>query len=89
VDIVLAIESNLPMVALDEDQFKQILLNLLNNSIDALEHSRHKRIGVEAVRQGNRIVLHFEDSGPGFSRRDKAFDPFLHHQAGGKAPDWA
>jgi signal transduction histidine kinase len=84
VDIVLAIEANLPMVALDEDQFKQILLNLLNNSIDALEQSRYKRISVEAVRQGNRIVLHFEDSGPGFLDVNKAFDPFYTTKPVGK-----
>ncbi len=84
VDIIVAIEANLPMVALDEDQFKQILLNLLNNSIDALEQSREKRISVEAVRQGNRIVLHFEDTGPGFLDVNKAFDPFYTTKPVGK-----
>src|SRR5205807_6286955 len=40
VDVQVQIEPDLPPVALDEDHFKQILLNLLNNSIDALESVR-------------------------------------------------
>lgn len=84
VDIVLDIEPELPMVALDEDQFKQILLNLLNNSIDALEHSGRKRIYVEAVRHGERVVMRFEDSGPGFIDVNRAFDPFYTTKPVGK-----
>jgi two-component system NtrC family sensor kinase len=84
VDVVLDIERGLPMVALDEDQFKQILLNLLNNSIDALEHSHRKRIFVEAVRHGERVVLRFEDSGPGFIDVNRAFDPFYTTKPVGK-----
>jgi two-component system NtrC family sensor kinase len=45
IEIQLQIEPGLPQVALDEDQFKQILLNLLNNSIDALEGFSRKPVG--------------------------------------------
>src|SRR6476620_9860601 len=48
IEVQVQIEPNLPHVALDEDQFKQILLNLLNNSIDALEGKSAKRIRIEA-----------------------------------------
>ncbi|HWZ44436.1 MAG TPA: HAMP domain-containing sensor histidine kinase [Candidatus Saccharimonadales bacterium] len=84
VDIVLDIEAGLPMVALDEDQFKQILLNLLNNSIDAMEHLSRKRIYVEAARHGERVVMRFEDSGPGFADVNRAFDPFYTTKPVGK-----
>jgi len=80
----LQIEANLPPVALDEDQFKQILLNLLNNSIDALEGSDYKRIRIEATRRGERVVLCFDDSGPGFSDMNRAFDPFYTTKPVGK-----
>jgi len=71
------IEHNLPSVALDEDQFKQILLNLLNNSIDALEHASRKRIHIEASHMGDRVLVRFDDTGPGFADLNRAFDPFF------------
>src|SRR5262249_43150616 len=76
VNVELHVEQGLPQVALDEDQFKQILINLLNNSIDALESVREKRIRVEALRRGDRVILCFDDSGPGFVDTSRVFDPF-------------
>jgi two-component system, NtrC family, sensor kinase len=84
VSVEVNVESGLPQVALDEDQFKQILINLLNNSIDALETMREKRIRVEASRRGDRVILCFEDSGPGFSNTSRAFDPFYTTKPVGK-----
>lgn len=78
------IEHNLPSVALDEDQFKQILLNLLNNSIDALEHASRKRIHIEASHMGDRVLLRFDDTGPGFADLNRAFDPFFTTKPVGK-----
>lgn len=84
VQVKLEIEQHLPQVALDEDQFKQILLNLLNNSIDALEFAAHKNIRIEAVRQGDRVYVRFEDTGPGFADVNRAFDPFYTTKPVGK-----
>ena len=84
VDVQMEIEPDLPQVALDEDQFKQILLNLLNNSIDALEFSRQKQIRIGAVRQGDRVFVRFEDTGPGFADVNRAFDPFYTTKPVGK-----
>jgi two-component system NtrC family sensor kinase len=77
-------EHDLPAVALDEDQFKQILLNLLNNSIDALEPVSRKRIHIEASRMGERVIVRFDDTGPGFSDVNRAFDPFYTTKPVGK-----
>src|SRR5262249_27579011 len=84
VDVQLQIEPHLPPIALDEDQFKQILLNLLNNSIDALEGCPDKSIRVEATRPGERVVVCFDDSGPGFSDMNRVFDPFYTTKPVGK-----
>jgi signal transduction histidine kinase len=78
------IEHHLPPVAVDEDQFKQILLNLLNNSIDALEHASRKRIHIEASHIGDRVLVRFDDTGPGFSDLNRAFDPFFTTKPVGK-----
>ena len=84
IEIQVQIEPRLPHVALDEDQFKQILLNLLNNSIDALEGSPASRIRIEASYSNGRVVLRFDDNGPGFGDVSRVFDPFYTTKPVGK-----
>ncbi len=84
VEVHLQIEPDLPPVAVDEDQFKQILLNLLNNSIDALESAVEKRISIEALRRDSRIIVHFDDTGNGFTDTNRVFDPFYTTKPVGK-----
>lgn len=78
------IEPSLPPLAISEDELKQILLNLLNNSCDALEESRERSIRIHAKKRGGRIVFGFDDSGPGFLDLNRAFDPFYTTKAVGK-----
>jgi two-component system, NtrC family, sensor kinase len=84
IELQIQIEPELPHVALDEDQFKQILLNLLNNSIDAMEGNARKRIRIDARRSGSRVTLQFDDNGPGFSDVNRVFDPFYTTKPVGK-----
>ena len=84
VELKVHIEPDLPPVALDEDQFKQILLNLLNNSIDALEGRRRRAIEIAAFKRGDRILVHFDDNGPGFRDPNRVFDPFYTTKPVGK-----
>ncbi len=77
IEVQIHIESNLPPVAVDEDQFKQILLNLLNNSIDALDGNPKKKISIDASCRNERITMLFDDNGHGFSDVNRAFDPFF------------
>jgi signal transduction histidine kinase len=84
IEIQLQIEPGLPPVALDEDQFKQILLNLLNNSIDALEGFSRKRIRIEASCNNGRVMLCFDDNGNGFTNLNRVFDPFYTTKPVGK-----
>jgi two-component system, NtrC family, sensor kinase len=84
VELKVQVEPDLPLVAVDEDQFKQILLNLLNNSMDALEGQRDKKIQIRALRSGDRVTLHFDDNGPGFRDPNRVFDPFYTTKPVGK-----
>src|SRR5262249_12919295 len=84
VDVKVSVAPDLPQVALDEDQFKQILLNLLNNSMDAMEGRRQKRIRIEAVLREDRVVMSFDDNGPGFVDTNRIFDPFFTTKPVGK-----
>jgi two-component system, NtrC family, sensor kinase len=84
-EILADIRSDLPRVAVDEDQFKQILLNLVNNSIDAVETvAGPKRITVRAFARGNRAIVEVEDTGPGFNDLNRALDPFYTTKPVGK-----
>jgi two-component system NtrC family sensor kinase len=84
IDVQVQIEPDLPHVALDEDQFKQILLNLLNNSIDALDGNSRKRIRIEASCNNGRVTLRFDDNGNGFTDVNRVFDPFYTTKPVGK-----
>jgi two-component system NtrC family sensor kinase len=84
-EIEVDIKSNLPRVAIDEDQFKQIVLNLINNAIDAVESmTGPKKIAVRALLHGNRAIIEVEDTGPGFSDLNRALDPFYTTKPVGK-----
>jgi signal transduction histidine kinase len=77
VTIDLELAPELPLLAVNEDEIKQLLLNLLNNSCDALESvPANRKIAVKARQKGNRAVIEVEDTGPGFANLSRALDPF-------------
>jgi len=85
VQIEIAVEPNLASLAIDEDEIKQILLNLVNNSSDALDGTvGEKRIWVRAYQSGARAILEVEDTGPGFMDLNRALDPFYTTKPVGK-----
>jgi two-component system, LuxR family, sensor kinase FixL len=75
------LEINLAPVPLtilgDPDQLKQVFLNLLQNSVDAITETG--RICVSSRMTGVQAQIIFEDTGPGIPEdlRDKIFDPFF------------
>jgi two-component system, NtrC family, sensor kinase len=86
VRVELDIAPDLPFLAVSEDEIKQILLNLLNNSSDALESmaSSGKQISIRACQHGSRAVIEVEDTGPGFGNLSRALDPFYTTKPAGK-----
>jgi signal transduction histidine kinase len=85
VRVELDIAADLPSLAVNEDEIKQILLNLFNNSSDALEGmAADKRIRIRAYRSGPRAVIEMEDTGPGFGNLNRALDPFYTTKPVGK-----
>ena len=75
---------DLPRISIGEDELKQVLLNILNNAIDAVEESAQRSVSISATRQGDRVFIRFDDSGPGFSDLNRAFDPFFTTKPVGK-----
>jgi two-component system NtrC family sensor kinase len=85
VRVVLDIAPDFPLLAVNEDEIKQILLNLFNNSSDALEGmAGSKQISIRAYQRGPRAVIEVEDSGPGFDNLNRALDPFYTTKPVGK-----
>ncbi len=78
------VPATLPKVDADENQLKQVFLNVLSNALDAVETAPEKRITIEAQAQGDRVLLTFADSGPGFSDLNRVFDPFFTTKPVGK-----
>jgi two-component system NtrC family sensor kinase len=79
------IARDLPFLAVNEDEIKQILLNLFNNSSDALEEmAGSKQISIRAYQSGSRAVIEVEDTGPGFGNLNRALDPFYTTKPVGK-----
>ncbi len=73
----------LPSVNIDEHQFYHALLNLINNSINAIEQKGE--IFIQTTHIDSNIVITVEDTGTGipFELKDRIFDPFYTTKAKG------
>jgi signal transduction histidine kinase len=74
--------AELPRALIDPDQFRQVLINLLTNSVEALGGHGNVRIslGIEVVEEGRRmVVVKVQDNGLGIPEtiRDRIFEPFV------------
>ncbi|KAF2338463.1 sensor histidine kinase [Flavobacterium tistrianum] len=67
------------LINVDSQQLEQVLINLLTNSINALENSNLKQISISAEAKNNRIFIKVSDSGKGIEKEieDKIFLPFF------------
>ncbi len=77
VEIVTEIEGGLPHVAVDAEELKQVLFNVFNNALDAVQSSLQKKITIQVRRAGDRVMMRVFDTGPGFADLDHVFDPFF------------
>ncbi len=67
----------LPDVEVDPDAFRQVLLNLMNNAVEAMPRGGELRVSTRLV--VDRIALTVSDSGVGMDAgtRDRVFSPFF------------
>jgi len=70
---------------IDKVQIQQLLLNLMRNSVEALEGAVARRLDLLTTRNGDRIELRVSDSGPGLPAavRARLFQPFVTTKAEG------
>jgi two-component system, NtrC family, nitrogen regulation sensor histidine kinase NtrY len=83
VSVALALSPELPQIEADAGRLRQVLHNLLRNSIEAMEHQDEARVEI-ATRQvpgavPDTVEIKVTDNGPGFSGDivHQAFDPYV------------
>ena len=86
VEVTTDFAPDLPGVVVDENLLKQVFLNIVNNSLEALKTISGGRIRVEASQSDQRVQIRFSDNGTGFSNPDRVFDPFFTTKDPGKGP---
>lgn len=79
-----AVEEALPTIVADRDQLMQVMINLIVNSLHAMDQGGTLRL--VAARTGDRVLLEIADTGQGMPPDvlAKAFDPFFTTKEFGK-----
>ncbi len=66
-------------VLCDEIEMEQVLVNLINNAVDAVKSLSEKWVRIQLQEVGGRVILRISDSGPRISSeiQQKLFQPFF------------
>jgi two-component system NtrC family sensor kinase len=86
VEVQARMPEHLPKVLGEESLLTQVLLHVLSNALDALEHAPVRRVVFEATPAGQVVVLRIYDTGPGFADLQRVFDPFYTTKGPAKGP---
>jgi signal transduction histidine kinase len=72
------------VVSADPSEMTQVLLNLITNAMDAVEHIAGGEVRISGDSSGDGVELFVEDNGCGMSPdvRDRAFEPFFSARRG-------
>jgi signal transduction histidine kinase len=75
----------LPLITVDREQIKQVILNLLLNAVQAMPKGGHLTLSGQVSESDHWIRLSVQDSGIGIPEEDlkKLFDPFFSTKEGG------
>jgi len=81
VTVRLQAAARLPTVLVDKIQIQQVIVNLMRNAIEAMEHSSRRELTItaELAASTHQIVVRVVDSGPGLAPAvaERLFQPFV------------
>lgn len=83
IELVTAFDNYLPRIDLDADYFKQALLNIIKNAINAME--KGGKLTFSALLDGNYVLFKIADTGTGIpeEKLSKIFEPYFTTKANG------
>jgi two-component system sensor histidine kinase HydH len=83
VEILVEVEPDLPLIAVDSVRLTQALLNIVINGIQAINGSG--QVKVSAAKSGDTMLLRVQDTGPGIPAGEMSdiFDPYYTTKAEG------
>jgi signal transduction histidine kinase len=79
IEIVNAVPEDLPIPSIDKEQFRQVLINLVQNAVEATSTRGKGKVTVSAARSSGGWRLVIEDDGPGMPADvvKKVFEPLF------------
>jgi len=79
------LDQSLPLIPISSTEFQQVLLNLINNAMDAMEKTGGK-LDIGTRLQNDDIIITLADTGPGIPEVNlsRIFDPFFTTKPVGK-----
>jgi two-component system, NtrC family, sensor kinase len=85
VSVNTVLDQSLPLIPISSTEFQQVLLNLINNAMDAMEKTGGK-LDIGTRRQNDDIIITLADTGPGIPEVNlsRIFDPFFTTKPVGK-----
>ncbi len=75
-----------PIIKADEDQIKQVFLNIINNACEAMEDRQNKKIEIRIYKVNDQLAVDISDNGCGIPKENmsKLFTPFFSTKKIGK-----
>lgn len=79
IKIHIIIPDNPPLVVLDKEHFKRVIINIFDNAIHAMSNSGNIYVNVEFDVPLNKAIISIADDGPGIKNedKDKLFLPYF------------
>ena len=78
-DIQVSVQDNEPAAAIDPEQFKRVIINIVENAIQAMQNKGKIEIAIRHDISSNRMYIAIADNGPGIRKedKDKLFLPYF------------
>lgn len=80
IKLTTSLNNNLPNIYIDRDQLRQLFLNIINNSYQAMKDiKREKTLTIKSFMENSSIKIEIADNGIGIASENlsKIFDPFF------------
>jgi two-component system NtrC family sensor kinase len=79
IEMVWMLDPDLPAIQSDASQIQQVILNLFNNAIDAIDRNGHITVSTGRDAQAGMVRIGIRDDGPGMDKelQGRIFDPFF------------